>query len=294
MDSLTHTFFGLALYGAVNKEQMTKKEKGAILTTALVSSHIPDIDVISRLWDTEGMYQMWHRGLTHSLFLVPLWALLIWLLIWLIFKDRRRLILKLALLGVFIHSTIDLFNAWGTGYFEPFSAVRITFGTIPIVDFVIWGILLLAFIMTRAPIKRVFRASWRSFKVFRLAWLLIALHVFIQSAQGYVLYQQYQPEYERVALSASFLPWHFTVVGAIEDSVELVDAALWKEPVLREVLYSATAADLVELFEGNPAAKTLYQWSPFVVIVDDESYLGIYDPRFYRDGQSFLFEYIER
>lgn len=59
-------------------------------------------------------------------------------------------------------------------------------------------------------------------------------------------------------------------------------------------LTSAEEADLEPLFTANPAAKTLVEWSPFVVIVDEEDHLGVYDPRFYRSGESFLYEYFER
>lgn len=59
-------------------------------------------------------------------------------------------------------------------------------------------------------------------------------------------------------------------------------------------LHSQETADLTQLFETNPKAKTLQEWSPFVVVVDDEKRLGVYDPRFYRNGQSFLFEFMEK
>lgn len=76
MDTITHTLFGLSLYGAVDKQKMDKNSRRAYLLTTVGASQIPDIDVISRLWDTEGLYQMWHRGITHSVFLTPLWAIL--------------------------------------------------------------------------------------------------------------------------------------------------------------------------------------------------------------------------
>lgn len=79
MDSVTHTLFGLTIFGATNKENMSKEVKKSAFVAAVAGSLIPDIDVISQLWDTEGMYQMWHRGVTHSIFMVPVWALLIWL-----------------------------------------------------------------------------------------------------------------------------------------------------------------------------------------------------------------------
>ena len=44
----------------------------------------------------------------------------------------------------------------------------------------------------------------------------------------------------------------------------------------------------------NPKAKTLTRWSPFIVVVDNDKQLGIFDPRLYRNGKSFLFEYMVR
>lgn len=109
-----------------------------------------------------------------------------------------------------------------------------------------------------------------------------------------MLHHQYEDKYEQIALSASFLPWHFTVIGKNENKVEIIDDALFTKPTLKYTLTSAEEADLNTLFAQVPEAKTLYDWSPFVVIVDDEERLGIYDPRFYRNGQSFLFEFMEK
>ncbi|WP_342665000.1 metal-dependent hydrolase [Shimazuella kribbensis] len=149
MDTITHTLFGLGIYNGMNKEEMSRKTKYALLFTTIGASQIPDIDVISQLWDTAGQYQMWHRGITHSIFLVPIWALLFSLINRFIFGIKGMLSFFAALISVFIHNTSDLFNAWGTGYLEPFSSVRITLGTIPIVDFVIWFIFLMTFIITK-------------------------------------------------------------------------------------------------------------------------------------------------
>ena len=287
MDSVTHTLFGLTLYGAVDKRDFTKEKKRALLFTTVVGSHIPDIDVISRLWDTEGQYQMWHRGVTHSIFLVPVWAIVLALLCYLFWKVKDRRIFLMGALAIFIHNTSDLFNAWGTGYFEPFSQARITFGTIPIVDFVIWAIILGGFIIAK-------KSKLASFQVYRFVWAAILLHVTLQTGQGYIIYQQHNDYYEQQALSASFIPWNYTLIGKSDDTVELIQVNLWSEPTVEEVLISHKETDLDHLFAHNPEAKTLYEWSPFVVIIEDDDLIGIYDPRFYRNGQSFLFEYIEK
>ena len=287
MDSVTHTLFGLALYGAVDKKHMEKKQKRAYLLTAVGASQIPDIDVISQLWDNEGLYQMWHRGITHSIFLTPIWAALFILLSFLLFKVKDVKLFFLGWLAVVIHNTSDLFNAWGTGYLEPFSNIRITFGTIPIIDFVFWVILGTAFVASKFN-------KLKSTSYFKLAWIFIALHVVVQSVQGWMLYNQYEDEYEQIALSAGFIPWTFTVIAKNDDVVNIYQDNLFKKRTLQYELTSAENANLNNLFTEKPEAKTLTEWSPFVVIVDDGDRLGVYDPRFYRNGQSFLFEYIDK
>ncbi|KON89346.1 hydrolase [Sporosarcina globispora] len=287
MDTITHTLFGLSLYSAVDKQDMDKNDRRAYLLTAVGASQIPDIDVISRFWDTEGLYQMWHRGITHSVFLTPVWALLFFLLSFLLFKVKDKKLFLLGWLAVFIHNTSDLFNAWGTGYLEPFSNMRITFGTIPIVDLVFWTIMGIAYIFSR-------RNKLKSPYYFKMAWAFLLLHVLIQSTQGFIIYKQYDDQYDQVALSADFIPWTFSVITKKDDEVTIFNDNLFTEKETQYVLQSIETADLDKLFSQRPEAKTLYEWSPFVVLVDDDERLGLYDPRFYRNGQSFLFEYIEK
>ncbi|MDO3679514.1 metal-dependent hydrolase [Paenibacillus ehimensis] len=291
MDTITHTLFGLTLYGAVDKRGMTREEKRALLFTTVAGSQIPDIDVISSWWDTAGRYQMWHRGLTHSVFLVPVWAALLAGLSRLLWKTRGWRLFLIGCLAVFIHDTSDLFNAWGTGYFEPISTMRITFGTIPIVDLVFWALMLAGWLRVR--IRRTDRDR-SPHRVYRFVWMLMALYVGVQSVQGYALYKQASGQYEQVALSADFVPGVFTVIGKQGGTVDLLKGSVWTgvKPVAK--LQSQENADLDRLFAANPKAKTLYEWSPFVVIVDDETRLGLYDPRFYWGGQSFLFEFIKK
>ncbi|MDN7243013.1 metal-dependent hydrolase [Planococcus sp. N028] len=287
MDTITHTLFGLTLYGTVDKKEMDKNHKRAYLLTSVGASLIPDIDVISRLWDTTGQYQMWHRGITHSIFLTPLWAALLFLICVVVFKTKDKRLFFLGWLAVFIHDTSDLFNAWGTGYLEPFLNTRITFGTIPIVDFVFWAIMGTAFVLSK-------KNKQKSPYYFKMAWVFMSLHLIIQSVQGLLIYNQYDEKYDQVALSADFIPWTYSVVVKQDDTVTIFQDSLFQEEKERYVLVSDKDADLDYLFSQRPEAKTLYEWSPFVVLVDDGKRLGLYDPRFYRNGESFLSEYIER
>ncbi|GAA0342505.1 hypothetical protein GCM10008967_36150 [Bacillus carboniphilus] len=285
MDLLTHTLFGTGLYQSFKSNEETKKEKQALLFTSITGSLIPDIDVVSQFWDQEGLYQMWHRGITHSVLLVPVWALLLFLSVYLLFKIWDKKYFFIGVLAVFIHDTSDVFNAWGTGYLEPFSEVRLTLGTIPIIDFVIWTIFLVSFLLKRY-------SKFATQRIFRFAWLAILLHLVVQNLQGFYILYGVKDDYEKVVLSADFIPWHYTVIGKNGHEVDLAFANVWNGPQVHTTLVSDEEADLEPLFSAKPEAETLTKWSPFVVIVNDDKELGVYDPRFYRNGESFLYEFI--
>ncbi|GGE64546.1 metal-dependent hydrolase [Priestia taiwanensis] len=289
MDTITHTLFGLTTYGAVKKENMSQTTKKALFVAAVAGSQIPDIDFVVQISEQgRTMYQMWHRGLSHSIFLAPIWAALIYAICYFIWKEKDKIIFNVALLNVLIHIGSDSLNAWGTGLLEPVSSVRITLGVIPIVDVLIWIIMLVGFLFIK--IKKM---SPR-YKVWRMVWCVILLHVAIQGAQGYLVYQEASANYEKVTLSAGFIPGHFTALGKNDSVVHMYQQRLFGEKELVETFHSHEEADLQPLFTENPRAEVLRQWAPFLVVVDNEEKLGVYDPRFYRNGESFLFEYIEK
>jgi inner membrane protein len=289
MDTVTHTLFGLTTYAAIDKTDKPPPLKKALLLSSLIGSQIPDSDIVLNLTEKgKIMEQMWHRGITHSFFMTPIWALLIYFICFLIWKRKDKIIFYAALVNVLIHIGFDGLNTWGTGLIEPFSSARISLGIIPIIDFVIWTIFLSAFIVSK--IKK----NLPRYQVGRFAWLLIAIHVAIQGIQGFIFFQEAKGKYEEAALSAGFIPSHFQIIGKNDDVVEIYNTSLWGGAGQKEIIYSAEDADLTPLFAENPKAKVLETWSPFVVIVDDDERLGLFDPRFFRNGESFLFEYIEK
>lgn len=289
MDTITHGLFGYTIYKVLKRDVMPKKKKQALLVTALVGSQIPDIDVVAEFTEVgRVMAQMWHRGLTHSIFLVPIWALIIYGICFLLFKRKDRQLFYVGLFTVFWHDTIDLFNAWGTGYLEPFSSVRISIGTIPIVDLVFWSIFLIGFLFAR------FKKSIPAHVIYRLVAIGMLAHFSIQSVQGLIVEQQAKENFQQTALTATFVPWTFQVVGKNGDKVEIYQQTLMSDPKPIKTLYSKENVDLQPLFQRNPKAKVLYDWSPFVVIVDDKKRLGILDPRFLRNGEFFLAQYMDK
>lgn len=84
-----------------------------------------------------------------------------------------------------------------------------------------------------------------------------------------LIHQQYEGEYEEHVLAAEFIPTQFKVIGKNDGVVEISQANIWGEREVIHQIPSNEEANLELLFAQNPEAKTLYQWSPFVVAVED-------------------------
>ncbi|WP_328211125.1 hypothetical protein [Brevibacillus centrosporus] len=66
-----------------------------------------------------------------------------------------------------------------------------------------------------------------------------------------------------------------------------------KKSLFFTALVGSQIPDIDVLSQFTATGEVMYQM-PFVVVVDNEEALGIYDPRFYRNGESFLYEAIEK
>ena len=148
MENLAHTLLGLS-FAKAGLERATP-----LATTALVvSSNLPDIDVLGRLQGGTLGYLEHHRGFTHGFIGLAVLATLLTLILMLIdrrFRLRRDLfrrplrpmrIFLLAYLGGLGHSFMDFTNSYGVRPLRPFSS-RWFYGDLNfVVDPWIWLIL---------------------------------------------------------------------------------------------------------------------------------------------------------
>lgn len=127
MDTLTHALSGALLARATAPVRPAAGELTSGIRTAVgfVSAAFPDCDFVLRLFDPLT-YVALHRGVTHSVILLPAWALLLAWLLSLILRQRYswRAIYGTAALGIAIHIAGDVFTAYGTMLLAPFSSHR--------------------------------------------------------------------------------------------------------------------------------------------------------------------------
>jgi inner membrane protein len=139
MDSLTHIAIGACIGDLFLGKKIGRK---AMLYGALAAS-LPDVDFIASFWLGPADDLLAHRGFTHS-FLFSILSVLV--LAFLFgkrhFADRIPVSTWLVFMGteIFIHLFLDGFNAYGVGWFEPFSHYRVSFNAIFVADpfFSVW------------------------------------------------------------------------------------------------------------------------------------------------------------
>jgi len=148
MDTLTHALSGMLVARASHQAD---DELPVWLRSwaGFFIGAFPDIDFISRLFGITAYLNI-HRGITHSVVFIPIWALL---LSWLLAKLSRnkyswKLFLPVCLLSLSIHVFADVITAYGTEVLAPFSNVRISIPTTFIIDLYFTGIILFAILLS--------------------------------------------------------------------------------------------------------------------------------------------------
>lgn len=103
----------------------------------------PDLDfVTSYLSPLSYLYH--HRGVTHSLLLIPVWAVLVAMIFALLWRDqaRWRAYLGISAIGIATHIAGDLITSFGTMIFAPLSDARFALSATFIIDLWFTGIIL--------------------------------------------------------------------------------------------------------------------------------------------------------
>lgn len=175
MDSFTHGVLGACLAELLGNRESGKK----ILWIGAVAQNFPDIDVLGALWLDPSANVLAHRGITHSFLFVLLSAPLLALIInrfWPALGSFRFWAFFLAS-QFLIHDLIDGFNAYGTGWLEPFVHTRYAFHALFVAD-PIFSIPLLAgtliLIFQRASAKRKYAEIGIVFTI-SLGYLVVCL-----------------------------------------------------------------------------------------------------------------------
>ena len=160
MDSLTHIALGAVIGEAMLGRSIGKK---ALLIGALAQS-LPDIDFVNSFFLDPSQNLLAHRGITHSFLFGALATLILAAAAYRFFNEWNVSALTwIVFLGleIFIHLLLDACNAYGVGWFEPFSHLRISFNMLFVADplFSVWaGVAFVALLIMKTTDRK--RKYW--------------------------------------------------------------------------------------------------------------------------------------
>ena len=146
MDTLTHALSGALLARATAPKDAPPRSIPRRIAAGFFVCAAPDLDFV--LSGSPVDYLVHHRGVTHSLVLLPLWALL---LSWLLAKIVRepggwRALYGISALSLGLHIAGDLITSYGTMILAPLSDWRAGIGTTFIIDLWFSGIIVVGLI----------------------------------------------------------------------------------------------------------------------------------------------------
>lgn len=149
MDTLTH-----ALSGALLARATAGLEKPALplrrrVTIGALVAAFPDIDIVTS-WISPLAYLYHHRGVTHSLLMLPLWTLLLAWIFALIWRNGPgwKTYVPVVALSLAVHIAGDWITTFGTMIFAPLSDYRHGLGTTFIIDLWFSGIIVVGLLLS--------------------------------------------------------------------------------------------------------------------------------------------------
>jgi inner membrane protein len=135
VDTLTHALSGALLARATAPEDSPPASLRRRIAAGFLACASPDLDVVVALFGPVAFIEN-HRGVTHSLVLLPLWALLYSFLLAKILREPlgARALYAVTAMSLALHIAGDLITTYGTMILAPFSSWRAQIGTTFIID----------------------------------------------------------------------------------------------------------------------------------------------------------------
>lgn len=262
MDLLTQGVLGAALAQAGSKESETRLACGIGFAAGLLA----DVDALIYSANDSLLTIEYHRHFTHSIFFVPLGALIAALILWPLLRKRigfKRLYI-FSLLGYSFSGFIDACTSYGTHLFWPISDERISFHLISIVDPIFTLALIIAVVLAY---------RWRRAKAAQFGLLFAAMYLGL----GYMQMERAYSSIKQLAMQRGHAPAELIVKPTFGNillwrSIYKIDKRLYVDAVRmgwQEKVYEGQSILKYDVDRNSPS-------------LDKESVL-------YRDMQRFNF-----
>ena len=175
MDTITHSLLGALTIraGLPRTEYELGREGRRFVVAGGVAAAFPDVDYLTYWINPLTFISDWHRGPTHSLVLLPVWAVLLGSLLSFFLRDRAHWYAYVLVSAVALSSAIlsDTLTVWGTQVLWPISDYQAVIGTTFVIDPWFTGIIALSLV---AAIR------WRLQLIARVGMVVLVSYVTLQ------------------------------------------------------------------------------------------------------------------
>ena len=126
MDTVTHALIGAVTARACTKVRKNKSRDHSLLLVAALAATFPDIDYLLFWVNPYRFITEWHRGITHSLIMLPAWAIILSTAAFFVMKKQIpfRTVFGYCSLGLLTHTIADLITLYGLKLFTPLNEQR--------------------------------------------------------------------------------------------------------------------------------------------------------------------------
>lgn len=287
MDTGTHIVMGVALGGIATIDPVVQQDSTlftAVMFGTIIGSHAPDFDTFLKLRNN-AVYIRHHRGLTHSIPAVIFWGILISSIIYLFVPEVNFFHLWLwTALAVILHVFVDIFNAYGTQAYRPFSKRWVAYGFISTFDpyiFSLHVIGIIAWVLGANP---------------GYTWLIIYFIILLYYIKRYMdkreivkIIHEHFPDVDKIATSPTTKQnvWRIALstdkhyyVGRVEDGFMKIDDKFNRVPLPEDELFKTAKED--KNISAFLSFSPIYRWE--VTPYDDFSEIRLMDLRYRSDG----------
>ncbi len=301
MDSLTHIVLGACVGEVMAGKKLGKK---AMVWGALLNS-LPDVDFLASFFLSPTKDLIIHRGFTHSIFFLCIIAPLLAAGAYRWHRSsgmRYKDFLLFFGVEIFLHIFLDTFNVYGTGWWEPFSAVRWSWDFMFVADplftiTLLAGAIFLWVMPLQYPRRRKFAVAVLTFCILYIGWSGINKYRVDQwvkasaDRQG-ITFQRYFST--PTALNNSLFYCLLEVPGGFY----ITYRSVYDAPAEQEFAFYARNEELEALVKDVEALNDLKRFSQgWYTMREDSIGISLQDLRFgqilgwYRQPADFIFYY---
>ena len=245
----------------------------------LLAANAPDIDVVSAFGGSLN-YLHYHRHLTHSFVAMPVLAPLCVLVVRLCSRKPVNWLgaYCIALIGVASHLLLDWTNVYGVRLLLPFSARWLRLDITGVIDFWIWGVLLLAVFapmlsrLVNSEIGATGPAGGgarRGFAIFAIAFLVVydgasyVTHARIVETLDSRIYSGAASQRTAAFPTGNILQWRGLVETGEAFRFEEVNLLSEFDPTTGRVFYKPEPSAAIEAAQRDPVFQQYLQFAQF-------------------------------